>query len=250
MELNTIQIIQAVLAAFLVGFSKTGLVGLGVLIVPLMAAVFPAKESTGALLPMLIFGDLIAVAWYRQHAQWRVLARILPWVLPGIVLGTFALNRTPSEKLGPALGVLVLFLVALETARARAGEWLEERLPRKWWFSAIMGMLAGFLTMVGNIAGAVASIYLLSMGLEKREFMGTGAWYYLIGNCVKVPFSLALGLISVRSLRFNLETTPLILAGAVVGILTFRLIPQRWFNRAILLLASLAALRLILASRG
>ena len=61
-----------------------------------------------------------------------------------------------------------------------------------------MGMLAGFLTMVGNIAGAVASVYLLSMGLEKREFMGTGAWYYLIGNTVKVPFSLALGLITAR----------------------------------------------------
>jgi len=248
MELNASQIIQAAIAAFLVGFSKTGLVGLGVLIVPLMASVFPAKESTGALLPMLIFGDLFAVAWYRQHAQWRVLARILPWVLPGIVLGFFALNRTPSEKLGPALGVLVLVLVLLEVVRGRAGEWTEKHLPRKWWFSAIMGTLAGFLTMVGNIAGAVASIYLLSMGLEKREFMGTGAWYYLIGNTVKVPFSLALGLISTRSLLFNLETAPVILAGAVVGILTFRFIPQKWFNRAILLLASLAALRLILTA--
>jgi hypothetical protein len=53
-----------------VGFSKTGIAGLGMLIVPLMANVFAGKASAGALLPMLLFGDVFAVAWYRRHAQW------------------------------------------------------------------------------------------------------------------------------------------------------------------------------------
>lgn len=249
MELTVSQIIQAVIAAFLVGFSKTGVIGLGVLIVPLMANVFPAKASTGALLPMLIFGDLFAVAWYRQHAQWRVLARILPWVLPGLVLGFVALKYTSSEALGRGMGGLILLLIVLELVRKRGGEWLEERLPHVWWFSAIMGTLAGFTTMVGNLGGPIATVYLLSMGLGKREFMGTGAWYFLLGNLAKVPFSAKLGLITAKSLLFNLETAPIILIGAVVGILTFRLIPQKWFNRAVLLLAALAGLNLLLAAR-
>jgi len=249
MELTVSQMIQAVIAAFLVGFSKTGMVGLGVLIVPLMASVFPAKASTGALLPMLIFGDLFAVAWYRQHAQWRILAKLLPWVLPGLVLGTVALKFTSSEALGHMLGGLILLLVVFQVARERGGEWLEERLPRQWWFSALMGISAGFTTMVGNIAGPIMTVYLLSMGLRKREFMGTGAWYYLICNAAKVPFSAGLGLITVRSLTFNLEAAPIILVGAVVGILTFRLIPQKWFNRAVLILAALAALKMLFSSR-
>ncbi len=250
MELTLSQMIQAAIAAFLTGFSKTGVIGLGVLIVPLMADVFPAKASTGALLPMLIFGDLFAVAWYRQHAQWRVLAKILPWVLPGLVLGSVTLKYTSSATLGHAMGALILLLVALELARKRGGEWLEERLPHVWWFSAIMGALAGFTTMVGNLGGPIATVYLLSMGLEKREFMGTGAWYYLIVNCAKVPTSAWLGLITAKSLLFNLETAPVILIGAVVGILTFRLIPQKWFNRAVLLLAALAALKLLFTPHG
>jgi len=199
---------------------------------------------------MLIFGDLFAVAWYRQHAQWRVLAKILPWVLPGLVLGSIALKYTSSDALGHAMGGLILLLIVLEFARKRGGEWLEERLPHVWWFSAIMGTLAGFTTMVGNLGGPIATVYLLSMGLEKREFMGTGAWYFLIGNLAKVPFSAWLGLITRQSLLFNLETAPIILAGAVVGILTFRLIPQIWFNRAVLLLAALAGLKLLFAAHG
>jgi len=250
MELTVTQMIQAAAAAFLTGFSKTGMVGLGVLIVPLMAKVFPAKASTGALLPMLIFGDLFAVAWYRQHAQWRVLARILPWVLPGLVIGTVTLKFTSSEALSHIMGWIILLLVALQIVRERGGEWLEERLPRVWWFSALMGTLAGFTTMVGNLGGPIATVYLLSMGLEKREFMGTGAWYYLIGNLAKVPFSAGLGLITARSLLFDLKTAPVILIGAVVGILTFRLIPQKWFNRAVLLLAALAAFQLLLSRHG
>jgi uncharacterized membrane protein YfcA len=245
MELTANQIIQAVIAAFLVGFSKTGMVGLGVLIVPLMASVFPAKASTGALLPMLIFADLFAVAWYRQHAQWRILAKILPWVLPGLVLGTVALQHTSSEALGRVMGGLIVLLIVFQVVRERGGQWLEERLPHTWWFSAFMGTFAGFTTMVGNLAGPIATVYLLSMGLEKREFMGTGAWYYLICNTAKVPFSAALGLITVRSLNFNLEVASIIIVGAAVGILTFRLIPQKWFNRVVLLLAALAALRML-----
>ena len=250
MELTVSQIIQGAAAAFLTGFSKTGMVGLGVLIVPLMAGVFPAKASTGALLPMLIFGDLFAVAWYRQHAQWRILARILPWVLPGLVLGTITLKYTSSDALGHVMGWLILLLIAFQLVRERGGEWLEQRLPHVWWFSALMGTIAGFTTMVGNLGGPIATVYLLSMGLEKREFMGTGAWYYLIGNLAKVPFSAGLGLITARSLMFDLETAPVILIGAVIGLLTFRLIPQKWFNRAVLLLAALAAFKLLLTPRG
>ena len=248
MELTVSQMIQAAIAAFLTGFSKTGVIGLGVLIVPLMANVFPAKASTGALLPMLIFGDLFAVAWYRQHAQWRILARILPWVVPGLVLGSLALDKTSSATLGHAMGGLILLLIVLEFARKRGGQWLEERLPHVWWFSAVMGTLAGFTTMVGNLGGPIATVYLLSMGLGKREFMGTGAWYFLIGNILKIPFSAGLGLITAKSLLFNLEVAPIILVGAVIGLLTFRVIPQKWFNRAVLLLAALAGLNMLFAS--
>ncbi len=247
-ELTLAQIAQGALAALLVGFSKTGIAGLGILIIPLMASIFPAKASVGVLLPMLVVGDVFAVGQYRRHAQWRVLGRLLPWVAPGIVAGFFTLRTLSSDQLAPVLGALVLAMIALNWLKNRLGTDLERILPQTWWFSAVVGLLAGFATMIGNIAGPVMSVYLISMGMQKREFMGTGAWYYLIVNVVKIPFSAGLGLIDAASLRFNVLMLPLIVAGALLGIAVFHRIPQQWFTRIILLLAVLASIRMIVVS--
>ena len=236
----------ALAAAFLLGFSKTGIVGLGILIVPMIATVFP-DQALGVLAPMLIFGDLFAVARYRRHAEWRVLGRLLPWVAPGLGAGYFALRAIPKEHFVRALGVLVLAMVAMTVLWERAGARLLERLPRARWFTALMGSLAGVATMVGHVAGPIMSVYLIRMGMDKRRFMGTGAWYYLIVNCAKVPFYAGLAMITPATLRFNAATLPVIAIGAGVGILVFARIPQRWFNRVILALAFVAALRLVVA---
>jgi len=248
MNLTTTQVALAALAAFLVGFTKTGIAGLGILIVPLMASIgtFTARESTGALLPMLLFADLFAVWRYRHHADWRILGRLLPWIVPGIVLGWVTLARMPEGSMNTALGVLVLAMVAISLAQKRGDAWLEHHLPRRWWFSATIGTLAGFATMLGNVAGPIMSVYLISLSLSKHEFMGTGAWYYLIVNAFKVPFSASLGLITAKSVKFNIMTAPVIVLGALLGILVFARIPQKWFDAAVLILAGAAGVRLLL----
>jgi len=239
-------LIQAGLAALLVGFSKTGMPGLGILIVPLMASAFPARESVGVLLPVLMCGDVFAVARYRRYPEWRLLRRLLPWVVGGIVLGAAALKVLTSGLLEYFIGAMVLGLIALQAARSWRGEWLEEHLPRKWWFSASMGALAGFSTGVANLAGPVTGVYFISMGLRKHAFIGSAAVFFMAVNWIKVPFYAKLGLLTRDSLAFDLRMFPLVAAGAAVGMLTFRYIPQKWFNRIILTLAALSAVKLLL----
>ncbi len=41
--------------------------------------------------------------------------------------------------------------------------------------------------MIGNSAGPVFTLYFLAMRLPKKEFIGTGAWLYLIINTSKLP---------------------------------------------------------------
>jgi len=79
MGIETISSMQwAVLAlcALLTGISKTGVPGMGILCVPLMALTFPAKMSTGLLLPMLAFADIAAVFYYRRHGNWKLVLRL------------------------------------------------------------------------------------------------------------------------------------------------------------------------------
>jgi uncharacterized membrane protein YfcA len=230
-------------AGVLLGFSKTGVPGVGMLVVLLMAHLFEGKLSVGALLPMLIVGDCFAVAYYKRHAQWRRLWGLFPAVIAGMIPGAWALHTIGDEHFKAILGALVLGLIALEIARRYFG-WTEA--PKHWSFVFAMGFLAGFATTVGNVAGPVISLYLLSQGLLKKEFIGTGAWYYLLINCGKVPIFWRLGLITSQTLTFDLCMIPAIVAGALLGVKLLPKIPQRIFDVLVFILSAVAALRLVL----
>jgi hypothetical protein len=244
-ELSTTQWILGATCALLIGFSKTGIAGLGIAIVPIMAEVFPPRESTAAMLLMLVVGDLFAVAYYRRHAVWRTLLALLPWVVPGILLGWLALGRLTDAEFKPALGALILALVVLQLVRTRSGQWMEKKLPHAWWFVAFVGIVAGFATMLGNAAGGIMTVFLLARGLEKKEFMGTSAWFYFIVNLSKVPFSADLGLTNAQTLAFAGLMVPAVTVGALAGVRVLPLLPQKVFDRIVLAIAVLASLRLI-----
>lgn len=240
--MNTTQLLLGGLAALLVGFSKTGVPGLGILIVPLMATVFEARLSVGALLPMLIVGDVFGVAFYRRHADWSKVWPLLPWVLVGTIPGVWALRHLDSAAMAPALGWLVLAMIAVELVRRRL-DW--HQLPHHAAFGAGIGVAIGFATTLGNIAGPIMTIYFLSRGVDKHEFVGTAAWLFLIINVSKLPIFAALGMITPGTLAFNLGVLPLIVVGAFLGKWTLPRIPQRIFSALVMVLAAVAAARLI-----
>jgi uncharacterized membrane protein YfcA len=100
--------------------------------------------------------------------------------------------------------------------------------------------------MIANAAGPVATIYLLLMGLPKKEFIATMAWLFLFVNLIKVPFSWSMGLITGPSLQLNLLLLPTVAAGLFAGRWIVQKLPQDRFQFVVLSLATLAALRLIL----
>ncbi|RKN82266.1 sulfite exporter TauE/SafE family protein [Paenibacillus ginsengarvi] len=227
------------------GFSKTGVPGAGIFGVALMATVFPAKQSVGMLLPMLITADIVAVSYYRRAVVWKHLIVLIPWVLAGIVIGFFVMDHIGDGQLSVMLGVLILSLLLLHLVRDKLERKLNYPFTQSVYFQAVLGVLAGFTTMVGNAAGAIMTIYLLSKGLQKKEFIGTGAWFFLAVNLIKVPFTVYLGLITADTLVFTTWMAVPILLGTWAGIRLVPRIPQKWFAALILLLTFLGALRLI-----
>ena len=229
--------------ALMVGLSKTGLPGLGILFVPLFAHVLPARVSTGALLPLLLLGDVFAISWYRRHAVWPHLVRLLPWAVAGIVGGFFALGALSDGLLRPILGGLIIVLLCVtfwrETVRKGAAP-----VPTAWWFAASLGLLAGATTMMANAAGPVMMVFLLAMRLPKDEFLGTAAWFFGIVNAIKVPFSAGLGLITPSSLSVDLLLSLAVVVGAVIGILTAKRIPQKAFSVVVQAMALVSAVLL------
>lgn len=233
------------LTAVIIGFSKTALSGLGVIAVAIFATILPAKESTAAILVLLIVGDLIAVWHYRHDADWSMIRRLLPAVLPGLVLGSLFLQVVSNSVLRRSIGVVLLVLLLLQLLvkwrNAAPVAHAHEHRFRAW----IAGTGVGFVTMTANAAGAVTTLYLSASGIDKRRFIGTNAWFFLIVNLVKVPFSVGLGLMHWADLGRAGLLAPLILLGGLLGYATVRRISQRRFDVAVLLAAAVAATALL-----
>ncbi|MGW2899669.1 sulfite exporter TauE/SafE family protein [Streptomyces sp. NPDC001212] len=237
-------------AALLVGFSKTAVSGANTVSLAVFAAVLPARASTGVLLPVLIAGDVLAVLTYRRHAHWPTLWRLFPAVAAGVVVGTLFLMWADDGIVRTSIGAILLLMAGVTVWRRRNADRGEEpdsvttrpgRLKARFY-----GVLGGFTTMVANAGGPVMSLYLLSAGFRKLGFLGTSAFFFLIVNVSKVPFSAGLGLIDGRSLLLDAVLVVFVVPGALLGKWAVHRINQRLFEQLVIAATVVGGLQLLL----
>ncbi|MCW8848901.1 MAG: sulfite exporter TauE/SafE family protein [Melioribacteraceae bacterium] len=230
-----------IICGILIGMAKTGLSGAGLMIVPIMASVFGGKLSVGIVLPMLIFADLFAVNYYHRHANWRYILMALPWAIIGIALATIYGSNIDDDQFKAIIGIVIIIGISLMLWQ---DFYLKNvKIPDKWWFAALLGLSGGFTTMIGNAAGPIMSLYLLSMHLPKNIFIGTAAWFFLIVNLIKVPFHIFVwNTISINTLSLDLISVPSILIGVVIGIKLVKLFPEKYYRYFVIASTMLSAL--------
>ena len=239
--LTTFQWTVLSITALCIGMSKTGVQGMMLLIVPYMAIAFGAKESTGVILPMLCMADIIAVADYKRIADWKVVARLLPTAILGFFVAIFVDKLIPADGFRQLMGWTLVLALCVMLWSEFFGK--ENRWMHRWWYSAIFGLLGGFTTMIGNAAGPVMSVYLLSMRKEKMEYIGINAWFFLVVNLLKVPLqAFVWDNITWHSLTLNLIMLPVIVIGAVIGIRIVKLFPEKAFRRFIQIVTILSVI--------
>jgi uncharacterized protein len=244
------------LAAGLVGYSKTAIGGVGSIAVVLFAAALPARESTGTLLPLLIAGDLTAIWVYRGHANWGLIARLLPWILVGLVGGALFIARIDNHAMKVAIAVLLLGLLAAQAWSSRArllGAEAETAATspagltsaQHRVLSPLAGVGTGFATMVANASGPVMTLYLLASGFAVVELVGAAAWLYFVVNVIKLPFSIGLGLLHPGAVLVDVVLLPALAVGAWLGAITIRRVSQAQFERYVLVLVAISAALLL-----
>ena len=177
--------------------AKAGFGGLGMVAILIMARVLPARESTGAILPMLILADVFAVYTYRAHRQRQcsVLRMLLPASL-GLSRGWLLMPHIPAKNFGPFIGWLTLALVVLVLVQKFAPRVMNLAVEHPGIACALRMARAAQLLMIANAAGPVMTIYLLSLvgspkfGVRRHGPHGSS----LRSISLKVPFSASLGL--------------------------------------------------------
>jgi uncharacterized membrane protein YfcA len=232
-------------AALTIGLSKTALPGANTIAVTIFAAVLPARESTGTILPLLLAADVLAVWSYRRDADWRALARLAPSVVLGLVVGAGYLLIADDASVRKVIGIILLALIGVTLWQrasgknpAGSGNGLLARVG--------YGGLSGFTTMVANSGGPAMSLYLIAANFQVRAFLGTAAWFFFAVNLAKLPFSIGIGLLTVPGLLLDAVLVPMVLAGGLFGRWVAHRISQRVFEWAVIVITMLGAVYLIL----
>ncbi|RIJ49885.1 sulfite exporter TauE/SafE family protein [Maribellus luteus] len=244
-DFSTLQWILFAVCALLVGMSKVGVPGVSMLVVPALAIVFGGKASAGILLPMLMMADIFAVSYYHRHAEWKYLLKLLPWAFVGIAIALWVGHVVNDEWFKNIMAVLVFLCIGLMLWKDRQKN--GQLFPNSWWFAAVMGVLGGFATMIGNVAGPIFAIYLLAMHLPKKSFIGTGAWFFLIVNFSKFPLHILFWkTINWQTLTLNILMLPAIALGAFLGIALVKQISEQLYRTAVIVLTALSAFLLLI----
>lgn len=244
-DFSMVQWILLALCALFVGMSKVGIPGISMFYIPVLALIFGGKTSTGILLPMLMMADIFGVAYYHRHAEWKYLVKLLPWAFVGIGIGLWVGKVINDEWFKNIIAILVFAGVGIMLWRERQRK--TDFFPHTWWFAAIMGVLGGFATMIGNVAGPIFAIYMLAMHLPKNAFIGTGAWFFLIVNFFKFPLQVWVwNNIGLKTIIMDLMMLPAIAAGAFLGIWIVRKIPDKTYRTFIVIVTVLSAFLLLI----
>lgn len=239
-HISTLQFLLAGLGSFLLGVGKSGVKGIAVFIVILFVFAFGARPSTGIIMPLLIVGDFFAILYYKKYTRWKYVFILIPWMILGVILGTFGGNMLDENSFQWGMAILILISTAILFYR----EYFPSlAVPTHWSFGSGLGMLAGFTTMIGNLAGAVTNIYFLAMKLPKNIFIGTSAYVFFIINLFKVPFHVWVWkTMDLSSLYISLSFVPFLFIGLLVGVKMVQHINDQNYRKLILGLTAIGSI--------
>ena len=233
----------AVIAVLIVGLSKAGLLGsLGMVGVPLLTLVMPARDAAGMMLPVLLAMDAIAVWTYRKEFDWHILRIMLPGAAIGTLVG-WALWSVVSDA-GVLLFVGIVTLLFILDAILPLRKKLEGLPPSRPW-GTFWGGFAGFTSFISHTGGPPFQIYVLPQRLAPAIYSGTSAFFFAIVNSAKLIPYFFLGQLNVHNLTVSAGLIPVGIIGVLAGVWLVRRISMVWFYRIAYWLVFLLALKLI-----
>jgi uncharacterized membrane protein YfcA len=212
----------AVPAVILVGLSKGGFRGIGLLSLPLMALVISPVRAAAIMLPILIVQDSVALWAYRHAWDRRNLQILFPSAAVGVVLGYLLAEYVSDAGVALAVGLLSIGfatrqLMGKAGTAARAAE--KPGGAAAGWF---WGILTGFTSMIANAGGPTFQIYVMPQRLPRDIFVGTGCVFFAVLNWIKVPPFIALGQFTPENLWTAVVLFPVAIVSTWAGVLLVR----------------------------
>src|SRR6478609_6528663 len=180
----------AVIGVCLLGISKGGFLGLGVMGLPLMSLFVPPLQAAAIILPTAVAQDCLTVWIYRREwSAWNIKI-MLPSMFAGMFCAWMMAASLSAAEIRLAIGLIATLFVLRHWTAKRFERWMPKPSIAT---GIIFGTIGGFTTMLANAGGPAWQIHLLPQRIEKLPYIGTVSILFAASNVVKVPGFLTLG---------------------------------------------------------
>lgn len=220
----------AIPAVLLMGMSKSGFgSGFGSLAVPLMALTITVPQAAAIFMPILFVMDVLGLAAFRRHFDFRLIRFLIPLGLVGTVIGTLSFRLLDAKLVAGIVGIFTLSFLA---QRLLFPPKPDSPHPPKW-LGAILTVMSGFTSFVSHAGGPPISAYVIPMRLAPLVYTATMAAFFFVINLSKwVPYAW-LGLLDMRNLATSLALLPLAPLGVWIGVRIAHRIQPHVFYRLV-----------------
>lgn len=237
---------------YIVGWAATLLIaigkgafggGLAILGIPLLALVTDPLSAAIIIAMLVSIMDLFALqsfgisTWSKPDLVW-----LLPGLIAGIGIGYVVFLEVDPRIVTLIIGVTTLVFTAHWFAKGRlapAGTLPVAPIP-----ALLAGTASGFTTFVAHAGGPPVAMYLLARGLSKTSLVSTTVAIFTLGNWLKLPPYITLGLGRPETLWAALVLAPAAPLGIWLGRIVHKKLEQKALFFWCYVLLSLAALKL------
>jgi hypothetical protein len=247
--MSTLELIVVITVAFSAGGLIKGMAGMGLPLVALpVLATFLGMGPAVALVavPVMVTNIWQTVQYRAELPKLHFLPGMLIAGAIGVLIGVWVLTAVPERALSAALGVLIFTYIGLRLARPEFR--IRERLSRI--LSWPIGFLAGVLQGATGIASPFSVTFIHSHRLTRPEHLAAVSTTFLVYVTAHI-IGLAYAGILDRHI-FLMSLFAIIPAAAMmpVGAWLSKRIGQAGFDRAILILLGIMAVKLIASGAG
>jgi uncharacterized membrane protein YfcA len=231
-------------AVILLGLSKGGFSGVGLLSLPLMALFISPVQAAAITLPILIVQDVVSVWAFRRTWDRRNIVILIAGALVGTLLGYLLAARVSDAAVTLSVGVIsIAFAIRRLIVERRATPVAAARadVPR----GLFWGVITGFTSMIAHAGGPPFQIYVLPQRLPRDTLVGTSAVFFALINWIKVPPYIALGQFTDENLGTSAALFPLAIASTWAGVWLVRRVPAERFYTIIYILLVCVGAKLV-----
>lgn len=237
--------VAAIPAVIMMGFSKGGFAGLGLLALVTLSLIMSPLQAAALMLPIMIVQDMVSVWSYRKAWDRPLVARMLVGSLFGIVFGWLIAAWVSEAAVRVVVGLIAVVFVLVWWKRRSISRIEPVPVVATTRGSLFWGAVAGYTSFVAHAGGPPFQVHVMPLCLSPERYAGTNTMFFAATNLVKVIPYVALGQITADTVTLSAMLFPLAIAATLLAIRVIRRIDTKRFYAIVYALTFVVGVKLL-----